>query len=129
MSTNTQAYRAEAAKSGLFGVVLIGIVATLVAHPQPAAASVGFDEPLSKKVSFRDLDLTREADAKILISRINRAARYVCTGGDGVRNYYMRSSVRSCMQVASSHAIATVDSPLVTALFNQNAKVKLAQRD
>ena len=120
--------RAATTKAGFLGVVFVGILTSLAAAPQTASA---MEKPtvLSRKVSYHDLDLRREADAKILISRINRAARYVCSGSDWRSEFMYSTAYRAGVRDSTSRAVAGLDSPVVTALFNQSAKIKLASKN
>jgi UrcA family protein len=64
-------------------------------------------------VSYADLNLENEADAAILLSRIESAARKVC-------GYYLtpvpielQSNVRTCAKDATARAVADVNAPLL----------------
>ncbi len=82
-----------------------------IAAVQPAAAHAkAWQETASQKVSIRDLDLSREADAKVLIDRVNRAARTVCTLVDYRLNTHTFDN-DPCVRQARTEAIATLGNP------------------
>jgi UrcA family protein len=65
-------------------------------------------------VSYADLNLESEADAAILLSRIESAARKVC-------GYYLspvpielQSNLRTCAKEATARAVVDVNAPLLT---------------
>lgn len=70
----------------------------------------------AQAVRYADLDLTQAADADIMISRIERAARRVCRTG-GVSDIAMRSSVRACAREAAANTIASMANPMVSARY------------
>lgn len=86
---------------------------------QPATAKAATPAASVRKVPVADLDLTRERDAAVLIERVTRAARVVCAGSyEGWRPYISQSGwYRDCVRGASRRAVAEVDSPMVTALY------------
>ena len=81
----------------------------------------------SRTVRFSDLDVSTEAGAKALLSRIRRAANAVCSG-DEWRAYMNRGpSFRACVHQASNKAVSDVGSPMVTALYN-GSPIRLATK-
>jgi UrcA family protein len=70
-------------------------------------------------VSYRDLDLSTPAGARVLYIRIERAAHEVCGFPDQADLHLARAS-RQCYSVAVEHAVSDVHSPLLTALYNKN---------
>jgi UrcA family protein len=84
-----------------------------------ACASVAFsahagDDVRSETVKFADLNVDTPAGAEALYGRIHAAARRVCEQPAGEL-----VSVRRCMANAESQAIGKVNSPLLTAFYEQ----------
>jgi UrcA family protein len=105
-------------------VAAIG-VATLTLFGMNANATSIADAP-TQKVDFKDLDLSKQADAKRLYRRLQMAAGEVCIGypiAEGLRN----SPRARCEQAAVTHAVETIAHPNLTALHVAKADVKLAQ--
>ena len=70
------------------------------------------DQPRSETVKFADLDLSTSAGAQELYGRIHRAAVRVCdTPGSEL------GAAVACMRDAESKAIGKVNSPLLTAFY------------
>ena len=90
-------------------------LAGLAANPPSTfAASVGFEEPLAARVvSYGDLDLSSNAGAATLYSRIRSAAREVCEPLDDVMIKLLRAKY-DCRADAVARAVAKVDSPALT---------------
>jgi len=79
------------------------------------SAQVLADEPArSIRVGYGDLDLNTQAGAATLYNRIRGAARTVC-GYEG-STFTDQAIWRSCFSGAVSDAVATVNSPRLTAL-------------
>jgi UrcA family protein len=88
---------------------LASVLAVLSAAPALA------DEPAkSIRVGYSDLDLSTQAGATTLYSRIRGAARQVC-GYEGA-SFTDKAIWRSCFNGAVSDAVATVNNPSLTAL-------------
>lgn len=98
----------------------------------PAAFAEGNTAALisrSVKVSYADLDLSREAGARTLFQRLKAASRRTC--GNRPSPKLIAASVRyeACLEGAMSRAVTAIDSPLVTALLDRrNALAKVATR-
>jgi UrcA family protein len=70
----------------------------------------------SVKVGYGDLDLATQAGAATLYHRIRGAARQVC-GYEGT-TFTDRAIWKGCFDRAVDHAVATVNSPQLTALHS-----------
>ncbi len=81
---------------------------SLAAFAVPAAAIAGTPDGLSVAVHYNDLDLTSDAGAQALQTRINRAARVVCGSAD-TRDLRMISEIQQCRQVALNSAAPQVE--------------------
>ena len=70
-----------------------------------------------RHVSYSDLDLNDNSDARRMLRRIERAARSACDDR-GARHMRAveRADARACVNTATEQAVASLDSPLVTAL-------------
>jgi UrcA family protein len=91
---------------------ILGALATA-----PAAAA----EPVvrsSVRVSYADLDLSREAGARALLERIEAASQRVCGPRPSPRNLKINIHYRACYRDAVSQAVAEVESPLLSALLD-----------
>jgi UrcA family protein len=83
-----------------------------------------------KVVSFRDLNLNTPEGAAVLYRRINSAANEVCA--DPYRYDLSTLKLHICVKDAVSRAIAQVNNPMLTSLYEAktgktDSKVKLAQ--
>ena len=100
-----------------FASVLLAATVGLTFMAQPASANIG-DETVSQTVKFRDLDLNQTEDAKALLRRIRRAATMVCTGRPSLDGFSFSSrSTRKCIKQASGEAVAKLNHPVVTAMY------------
>ena len=98
---------------------LVSALAVLGASP-----TLADETSRSIKVSYSDLDLTTQAGAATLYSRIRGAARQVC-GYEGV-TYAETSSWRRCFSDAVGNAVAKVNSPQLTALHQGKSPAVIA---
>jgi UrcA family protein len=71
-------------------------------------------------VRFGDLDLASQHGADQLYSRLLNAARYVCGANDDPVYFYERHAVRHCEQVSIENAVAEIDRPQVTAVYDEH---------
>lgn len=71
-------------------------------------------------VRFGDLDLGTQQGADHLFARIRTAAREVCGDTADPLQFYERSSIRHCEHTAIENAVAEVDRPKVTAVYDQH---------
>lgn len=90
------------------------------------------DEPVATQVvRFKDLNLNSSEGAAALYGRIKRAANQVCGHWDNV-DLSQLHAVQTCINDAVSRAVAEVNSPMLTSLYNEKTgkadkKVTLAQ--
>jgi UrcA family protein len=68
-----------------------------------------------KVVSFRDLNLNSAEGVEVLYKRIRSAAHEVCA--DPLRYDLSEFKLRPCIDEAMSRAIAQVNSPMLTSLY------------
>ena len=83
-----------------------------------------------QSVSYADLDLNDRADARIMLRRINHAARDLC--GDRLGNVSIseRYAVRACMRETTRNAVTELDHPMLTAVHEGRSTpaMMMAQR-
>ena len=93
---------------------LLGLWAT-----QAAMAST---EPTvsSKVVNLRGLDLGNEADARIALGRITRAAEHLCADEGATFPYKWSDNYRRCMHDAVGGAVTQSQSRHMATLFDGN---------
>jgi UrcA family protein len=90
------------------------------------------DEPVAtQRVSFKDLNLNSPEGAAVLYGRIKRAANEVCGQWDNF-DLSQLHAVQTCISGAVSRAVAQVNSPMLTSLYNEKTgktdkKITLAQ--
>jgi UrcA family protein len=91
------------------------------------STSVEAEDVPSKIVRFKDLDLTKSDDAKVLYSRIRAAARDVCelsTSGDPI----LRPAVKGCIEKAVDKAVKDINAPMLTQLRFGGTDFRLASK-
>jgi len=100
-------------------VVTAAIVALALGAPSIAAAEAGADiKGTSKKVTYADLNLDKEAGAIVLYQRLQIAARQVCGG----RTLALKGSLReaaeknACYQDTLDAAVNRIDNQTVNDL-------------
>jgi UrcA family protein len=110
----------------------IALAALLALGSADAATAKAYsgEETHSQKVRVSDLDLSTEAGAAQLISRIHRAAERVCGMNSGGHDFALMSSrsYRTCVREAAADAVAKVNSPVVTALHGGKTSLEIASK-
>ena len=74
----------------------------------------------SVKVVFADLDLGTPNDSKLLFMRLQDAAELVCGDGFETVDLAERRDIRNCQQQAIESAVARVDRPLLSTLYDRH---------
>jgi UrcA family protein len=72
-----------------------------------------------KVVSFRDLNLNSAEGVEVLYKRIRSAAHEVCA--DPLRYDLSESKLKPCIDEAMSRAIAQINSPMLTGLYESKS--------
>lgn len=110
--------------------VYIPVIATILgfaALQAQAFDSAGNDSPVRTRfvVKFADLNLDNEHDAKIILKRIERAARQACGGQPAFSSYTggLERNFYECRDAAIREAIAQLRAPLVGRVYEQAAKL------
>jgi UrcA family protein len=126
MNTHSSSHRATQ-------IVLSGLAAIScgLAGAADFAASP-FDKVQSETVRFAELDLSKQAGAKVLYRRIQNAAIDVCGGRKSASEPIARNRVKeACYKTAVASAVEKVGSPLLVALHEaktQRKTPRLAER-
>ena len=92
----------------------LAAIACGVALSMPAMADQSDGEPLTKIVSYADLNLNSEPGARTLYGRLRTAASQVCSPLRGV-SLRERTNWRECFDPALARSVAKVDEPMLTA--------------
>jgi len=87
--------------------------ASIASAPNAAQA----DEVAHKVVRFKDLNLSSTEGAAVLYERIKRAAQEVCGTWDNYDPSRLHL-MQTCINDAVSRAVAQVDRPMLTSLYN-----------
>lgn len=90
---------------------IVGLAACF-AFAAPASAEM---TPATAVVSYADLDLTRDADALVMVARIRDAADVTCDAAYPGR--FQASHHRRCVRIATSQAVHRLHAPVVTAML------------
>lgn len=104
------------AKTTLTAFAAVATLAFAAAsHASPAID--GFSDPatMSVTVSVADLNLSNQAGAKVVLRRIHNAAQTICGGEPDIRSERF-TLYQSCVKATVARTVASLDSPLVTAL-------------
>ncbi len=91
--------------------------AALLSVTPSGASAASADDPPAVAVSYGDLNIDTERGARILLERIQAAARGVCPAADG-RNLSAWATSRHCIREAVARAVRQVGSPLLAALYS-----------
>lgn len=106
----------------------LAAIACGIALTTPAAADQSDGEPLTKVVSYADLNLNGESGARVLYGRLRMAAIQVCAPfkGDSLRE---KTNWRECFDQAIARSVAKIDEPLLTAYhLNRTGKTESPSR-
>jgi UrcA family protein len=95
-------------------LLVLSLVTTAPLYAQPAG-----DEPLSRTVSYTELDLAKPAADEKLYRRITAAAQEVCRGLEG-RELGKIKRHQDCLDSAIGHAVVQVNHPKFTAYYAEH---------
>ncbi len=101
-------------KIAIPGLLLSTLMGSLSACTDAAAAE---QEVATRRVSYADLDLTRDAGAAALYSRIHFAARQVCEPVSATWTWKVIEPARRCIEAAITRAVADVNAPALTGYY------------
>ena len=97
---------------------------SLVAGASAAFAGTPSDDTLSVKVSYQGLDLSSDAGAKMMLTRITHAAREICGPGPDARLFNETRAYQACVTAITNRAVTQLDSPKVTQVAGGQASTK-----
>jgi len=106
-------------------ILCTAAVLALAANPARAADA---PERTSMTVSYSDLDLTKEAGARILLNRIRVAAASVCGPAPDIRDIRAHEAYASCTDQAVATAVDSARSPVLAALAGRQVPTAMASR-
>jgi UrcA family protein len=92
----------------------LAILAAMLALPVSAQAAA-----YQVVVHYGDLKLTNPAGAQSLLLRLKAAARQACGGTPGRGELRGLHDYRACLTGSLDQAVATVDAPVVSALYHE----------
>jgi UrcA family protein len=107
---------------GRIQLALIATLASAAALMVPAmpARAADSSQVASETVHFADLDLTSRKGAERLYIRLQNAAGVVCDDDGEYVDLYESREVHQCEQKALETAVAQIDRPLVTSLYDRH---------
>jgi UrcA family protein len=106
-------------------LIVLGSITVAIHLAGFAAVEVGAQKFLAQSVSYRDLDLTRPADAAVLYDRIGHAAAEVCEPFDGAKG--SRATLQhKCVDRAIATTVARVNDTNLTARHHAGYKLRVA---
>ena len=92
-----------------------------------AGAAVAQPRDWESPVTYADLRIEREADARTLLQRINRVATRLC-GGPEI-SLRAKQVMQACRAEAVTRAVRQVNAPMLTAVHSgDTGAVRLARR-
>jgi UrcA family protein len=94
--------------------VALALVALLAGSLSGMAHATAVRGVQQQVVSYADLNLENDADAAILFSRIESAARKVCGVHIGPVPLELQFNLRMCAEEATARAVNDVNAPLLT---------------
>lgn len=110
--------------------VFIGALTALsfgvTAHAGELSTEIG---PARTVIKYSDLDLSKEADARVLYSRLQRASSHVCNSYSDIRDLRMKRLYAACYQDTLGRAVEDVGHAAVKAAFSADDQIRVAGRD
>ena len=104
-------------------LTLLGSITIAIHLVGFAAVQVGAQKLLAQSVSYRDLNLSRPADAAVLYDRIGHAAEEVCEPFAGAKGFGPKLR-RKCVDRAIAATVARVNDANLTARHRSNYKMR-----
>lgn len=97
--------------------VAMGLGTLVSTHSQAAAAANR--ETSSVTVHYGDLNLSKPRDVDTLYIRLHNSAKDVCGDDEDVVEIWKLDTIARCEQQAMENAVATIRSPMLTALYDK----------
>jgi UrcA family protein len=113
--TNIQDFRR------LSATALCGVIASSFAALPAASDSFA---PLTVRVKFGDLDVSRSQDAAVLYGRIRGAAEKVCSPYEA-GGFAAKMRLDACINKAVTTAVTTVDAPALSRVYSAKMRTTL----
>jgi UrcA family protein len=108
---------------------LIAVCAAALAIATSASAQTirvtDTDTQRSVKISYSDLDLGNADGAQVLIDRVRQASQIACGEAPSLANLEQSQAYRACVVQTADTAIASVGSPMVTAMYQNTDRPQL----
>jgi len=96
-------------------------VAAFACLSTAAIAAPNSDDRMALEVPYADLNLDHPAGAQVMLQRIKFAAQRVCGGRPDMVDLRGFTLFKRCFHAAMDNAVAQLNAPLVTALYNGRA--------
>lgn len=110
-------------------LIAAALVAAVASPALARTVETGAQATTSIAVSSTGLDLTNKGDARLMLGRIDRAALSACGASEfSVREYQAAVRRTACYREAMDRAVASVDAPIVGALYHREAAAQVASR-
>lgn len=107
----------------------LSLGATLLGHSVLAYADHRIETVIalpSVTVSYRDLDISKPWGLEVLYSRIQSAARGVCSLDQPPRELARAHAARTCYRSAVDNAVNQINRPMLTALHRVKSRQALS---
>ncbi|HEY3890086.1 MAG TPA: UrcA family protein, partial [Caulobacteraceae bacterium] len=102
----------------MYGKTLLTAVAFIAFAGSTFAAPVASNpDQVSVAVGIGDLNLAGQPGAAVALRRIHAAARSICGPAPDIRDLGRTADYRDCMAASMGPAVASLNNPLVTALY------------
>ena len=111
-------------KTNRLSVLVLGSITVAIHLIGVGAVELGAQQLAAQSVSFRDLNLSRATDARVLYERIGQAAAEVCETFKGAKR--TREALRNrCVDQAIAKSVAQVHDASFMAQYHRGAKPHL----
>jgi UrcA family protein len=100
------------------------IFALVLAAASPVAMPAFADKPTAIGVRFGDLDLSRQADAAVMLGRLDQAALQACGAQPfaSLREYQQAIRWSRCYANGMNRAITELNAPELTAMYQREMR-------
>lgn len=105
-------------------LVVAATALALCAATVPAASA----ETITTIVRYGDLNLAKGGDAQVMVKRIERAAHVVCLPEPDANDQASSAEWQACFNKAVNGALDRLASPTVTAAYQGDGKIFVANR-